>query len=327
MNNLHGLVTMTNTEYHAGPGISSTQLKTIGISPLAYWDAYINPEREARKYKHCFAVGDGTHKLVLEPGTFEHTYAVGFDKSAYPTALDTVADLKKALSELNLMVSGTKPELAARLVHEGGYDPKKIMYYLEAQHNESIKDKIAIPANDYKDMQNMLKAVWQNPIAAGLLDGGTTEESYFWTDENGILRKARTDLITSDRDFIIDLKTTDDVSQEGFGRTIAAYGYHVSAAWYLDVLYGLYGEDAPQEYAFIAVQKKRPYDVAVHFLTQDQIKLGRLIYKKYLRTLMDCMETGYFPGIAWDKPLEVKLPTWEMNKLEWLQGEAVANGY
>ena len=79
---------MDNQAYHSAPGLSSTQLKTMGQSPLAYWDAYINPDREPREYKHCFAVGDGTHKLVLEPGTFEQTYAVGFDKSAHPGALE-----------------------------------------------------------------------------------------------------------------------------------------------------------------------------------------------------------------------------------------------
>lgn len=35
------------------------------------------------------------------------------------------------------------------------------------------------------------------------------------------------------------------VRPEGFGRTIANFGYHVSAAWYLDILQGLYGHDAP----------------------------------------------------------------------------------
>ena len=266
-------------------------------------------------------MGDGTHKLVLEPGTFEQTYAVGFDKSAHPEALDTVADLKKACSERGLMVSGSKPELVDRLLNEGGLHPSKIMLAMQKAHEATMKGRIPIPATDYKNMLGMLRAISNDPNASGLIAGAETEQSYFWRDENGILRKCRTDLITADDQFIGDVKTTDDVSREGFGRTIANYGYHVSAAWYLDVLYGLYGDDAPSGFCFIAVQKKRPYDVAVHYLTDQQIHLGRLIYQKYLRTLMRCMETGLWPGVANGEFIEAQLPDWEMKKIGFLEAE------
>jgi PDDEXK-like domain of unknown function (DUF3799) len=320
---LHGLVDMTNAEYHAAPGISSTQLKTIGTSPLAYWDAHVNPDREPRDEKHCFAVGDGTHKMVLEPGIFEHTYAVGFDKSAHPTALDTVADLKKALAEHGLMTSGAKPELAERLVNEADYPPEKIMLMLERQHKQTMEGRIPIQAKDFKDMTKMLDAIWRDDNAAGLLEGAQTEQSFFWTDPAGILRKCRTDVITQDWNYIIDLKTAEDISEDGFGWTISNLGYHVSAAWYLDVLYGLYGAQAPQGYAFIAVQKKRPYDVAVYYLTDRQIHLGRLIYRKYLATLQACMETGYWPGVTRGEIREAKIPEREMRRIEYLEAEVL----
>lgn len=328
---------MDNAAYHAAPGLSSTQLKVIGQSPLAYWDAYINPDREPREYKHCFAVGDGTHKLVLEPGTFEQTYAVGFDKSAFPSALDTVADLKKACSERGLMVSGSKPELAERLITEGGMKPEQIVLMLERQHAETMKGRIPIPAKDYKNMLGMLSAIERDKGASGLLAGAECEQSFFWRDdedgefllhdEDGVLtpvlRKCRTDIITGNGEFIVDVKTTDDVSKAGFGRTIANLGYHISAAWYLDVLYGLYGDEAPQGFAFIAVQKTRPFDVAVHYLTDQQIHLGRLIYRKYLRRLVRAMNENRWPGVADGEFIEAELPVWEMRKLELLEGEAL----
>lgn len=317
-----GLVELDNQQYHSAPGLSSTQLKVIGQSPLAYWDAYINPEREPREEKHCFAIGDGTHKLVLEPGTFEQTYAVGFDKSAHPGALDSSDDLKKACSESGLMVSGTKKTLAQRLVDEADYPRNKIMLFLEEAHNATMAGKIAIAAKDYKNMLGMLRAISKSE-AAPLLQGAETEQSFFWRDANGILRKCRTDAVTADGSFVGDVKTTDDVSKEGFGRTIANFGYHISAAWYLDVLHGLYGADAPQGFFFIAAQKTRPYDVAVHYLTDQQIHLGRLIYQKYLRLLMTCMERNEWPGVARGEFIEAELPVWEMRKIELLEGEVL----
>jgi PDDEXK-like domain of unknown function (DUF3799)/SAP domain len=329
-----GLLTLSNADYHAAPGLSSTQLKTISASPLAYWDAYINPEREPREDKHCFLVGDGTHKLVLEPGTFEQTYAVGFDKTAFPDALDTVADLKKACSERGLMVSGAKPELVERLVDDG-FPASKIMLALERGHQKTMAGRLPIPARDYKNMVGMLKAISNDPIASGLIAGADAEQSFFWRDEEWLvpdadgvltplLRKCRTDFIPAAGGIIGDVKTTDDVSEEGFGRAIANYGYHISAAWYLDVLKGLYGKEAPTDFAFVAVQSKRPFDVAVHFLTERQIHLGRLLYRKNLSTLIECMHSGVWPGVARGEPIEAKLPAWEMQKLDYLEAGGLA---
>ena len=317
-----GLLDLTNQQYHSGPGLSSTQIKLMDV-PLDFWDAYINPEREPQEFKHCFAVGDGTHKLVLEPGTFEQTYAVGFDKSAFPKALDSSADLKKACSERGLMVSGTKPELAERLVNEAGYPADGIMLMLEKRHNETMKGRIAIPATDYKSMMGMLKAIQRDPLASGLLEGAETEQSYYWRDSQGILRKCRTDLITGDYAFIGDVKTTDDVSDEGFRRTVSRLGYHISAAWYLDVLQGLYGSDAPQGFFWLAVQKKRPHDVAIHLASEEQIRLGRLIYQNNLARLVECLERDVWPGVANGQIIQSGLTSWDKNKLALMEGRAL----
>lgn len=309
-----GLVDCTNEQYHSGPGVSKSQLDAIEVSPLNFWDKYINPNREPEEYKHCFAVGDGTHKLVLEPGTFEQTYAVGFDKTAYPNALDTVADMKKALQEMNLLTSGAKPELAERLLIEGEMPRNQIMMYLQEDHLKAISGRIPIPAKDYKDMINMLRAVNRDPWAGGLLSSGTAEQSFYVTDPDGIVRKCRTDWITDNGEWIVDLKTTDDVSLDGFGTTIARRRYDVQAAWYLDVLRMLYGSDAPRGFAFVAAQKTRPYDVAVHYLTLDQIEHGRRLYTANLNRLRVCLETNEWPGAANGDLLQARLPAWHMRK-------------
>lgn len=289
-----GMMELSNEAYHSGPGVSKSQLDAIAISPLNYWDQYINPDREPREYKHAFAVGDGTHKLVLEPGTFEQTYAVGFDKSAFPKALDTVDQLKQALNERGAPARATKPELIRILQEE---DPDvQIMAVLAEQHARRMAGKIPIPAADYKKMLRMLQAVHSHHTAGGLLHNAYVEQSFFWVDPWGVLRKCRTDVITWDGQFVVDLKTTDDVSEEGFGRTIAQRRYEVQAAWYLDILYALYGDDAPKGWAFIAAQKTRPFDVAVHELTDEHIQLGRLLYQRDLALLIECQRTNTWPG-------------------------------
>lgn len=307
-----GLVECSNEQYHSGPGISKSTLDAIAISPLNYWDQYLNPDREPREYKHAFAVGDGTHKLVLEPGTFQETYAVGFDKKAFPQALDTIDQLKQALNALNMPARGSKPELVRMLQEE---DPKaQIMAVLEAQHNATMTGKIALPAGDYKNMLQMLRAVNSHHTAGGLLYGATVEQAFYWSDEDGVLRKCRTDSITADGQYVADLKTTDDVSEAGFGNTIVKRRYDVQAAYYLDILKALYGDSAPIGWAFIAAQKTRPYDVAVHELTEDQIQRGRLLYQRDLAVLRECQRTDTWPGTDRGQVIRARLPDWAMRE-------------
>lgn len=314
---LNGLIECTNEQYHSGPGISKSKLDAIAVSPLNYWDQHINPDREPREYKHCFAVGDGTHKLILEPGEFEKHYFVGFDKSAHPDALDTTDDMKKVLAAEGLMTSGTKPALIDRLINEADYPADMIMMLLEKQHAERNAGRIPMPAKDYKNMLGMLNAVNRHPWAGGLLSGASTEQSFYWTDADGILRKCRTDSITANGEWVVDLKTTDDVSLAGFGATIAKRRYEVQAAWYLDILRGLYGDDAPRGFAFIAAQKTRPFDVAVHWLTDEQIERGRRLYQRDLARLMECFSTNLWPGADGGDLLQAKLPYWAEREFEY----------
>jgi exodeoxyribonuclease VIII len=305
-----GLVECSNEEYHSGPGISKSSLDAIAISPLYYWDAYLNPDREPREEKHCFAVGDGTHKLVLEPGEFEKHYDVGFDKSKYPSALNTSDDLRQALAKHGEMVSSkaAKPELIRMLLE---IDPAaEILAELERKYNEGLRGKTLIDAKSYKDMLGMLRAVNNHHTAPGLLFNASTEQSFYVVDQFGVLRKCRTDAITFDGRYVADLKTTDDVSEAGFGRTIAQRRYHVQAAWYLDILKMLYGADAPREFVFIAAQKTRPYDVAVHFLNEADIHLGRRLYQQDLATYIHCLRAGYWPGADGGEIIQARLPNW-----------------
>lgn len=316
---LHGLVDLTNEQYHAAPGLSATKLHAIAVSPLNFWDKYENPEREPEEYKHCFAVGDGTHKLVLEPGTFEQKYAVGFDKSAYPDALDLVADLKKMCTERGLMVSGTKGELVDRLVADG-FPPERIMLTLMREHEKTMAGRIPIPAVDYRDMLGMLRAIERHHTAPGLIRGARVEQSFFVTvtarqllgdghDDNELITlKTRPDLITENGRIVGDLKTTDDVSQAGFGRTIGQRRYHVQAALALDILYWLFGADAPNVFAFIPAQKKRPHDVAVHWLDDHDLAVGRALYRADVARYLECRRTGIWPGADGGEVIKAAIP-------------------
>ena len=300
---------LSNEEYHSYPGTSKTQLDKIHISPLEYWDCYKNPNVRPRSEEDHFLFGTGAHSIILEPDVFKEHYAVGFDKSKYPDALDTIEDLNPELIKRNLSLTGTKRKLVESLISDG-YPKEKIMLCQQEEYASSCQNKKIIPSSDYKDMLGMLDAVNSHHTASKLLKGCAAEHSYLVEDEYGMIRKCRPDFITANGRVVCDLKSTTDVSPSGFGRSIVKYRYLIQAAWYLDVLKLHYGDDAPTVFSFIAIQKTRPYDVAVYYATEDQIAIGRAAYQQDYDLLRACLESDNWPGCDGGRMLEIELPKW-----------------
>ncbi len=304
---------LPNEDYHAADGTSKSKLDAIHVSPLNYWDKYVNPDREPQEDKHCFLIGGATHALILEPETFQQNYDVGFDKEFFPHALDTIDELKAELKSHHLPVSGNKSELIARLMSfDGVYTADCFLDLMKQDYIKSLGDKNIVPAVDYKNMLRSLESLNKHHTAGKLLKDALVEQSFFVEDEFGWVRKCRPDAITKNGQIWIDLKSTTDVSSDGFGRTISKFRYLVQAAWYLDIAKMHYGSDAPKIFAFIAAQKQRPHDIAVHFVTEEQLQFGRIQYQKDYELLRDCMENNIWHGCDGGNVLEVQLPRWDM---------------
>ena len=95
-----------------------------------------------------------------------------------------------------------------------------------------------------------------------------------------------------------------------FGRAAAAYGYHMQAAWYLDLWRDL-GADV-EAFAFIVQEKTPPYLVEVVELDEDALDLGRRRNARALEIYRDCRASGVWPGYSGrdDQSTTVDLPPW-----------------
>lgn len=300
---------MTNDEYHAAEGINKSQLDAIHVSPLNYWHKYLNPNKTQEIEKPYLLFGEAVHNLILEPDLFKQKFALDFDKTKFPSALETIDDMKEELRNRGLKLSGTKQELSQRLIDDG-CPIDEMLWYQEAVYKEINKSKILLPVGEYEHALCMLDRLQQHHTAGKLLDGAITERAFFVQDEYGLTRKCKTDAITSNGKVWLDVKSTNDVSVVGFGRTIAKYRYHVQAAWYMDVARLALGSDAPQLFAFIAIQKEAPYDISVQYMTEVHLELGRKVYMNDYALLRECMVTNIWPGADGGKILEAQLPKW-----------------
>ena len=116
----------------------------------------------------------------------------------------------------------------------------------------------------------MRDAVMTHPVARELFTGHRAEASVFW-DENGLPLKCRPDAWQPSR--LVDLKTTINADPREFGKTAYNFGYHQSAAHYIDGVKVATGEDLP--FTFVLVEKTAPYLVSVVELDPEAIEIGR----------------------------------------------------
>ena len=189
-------MTLTNAEYHARPEVSKSGLDLVHLSPLHFWNRYLNPNRVPEPPTAAMVIGSALHTRVLEPHLFDDEYAVA-------------------------------PQCDRR-TKEG-----KVIW---ADFEQEVAGKTLLKAEDALQINAMAEAVRRHPAARVLLNkSGKAEQSYFWTDDDsGIECKCRPDFHTDDRRIIVDVKTTEDASPSKFLRSsVLQWRYHVQAAFYM----------------------------------------------------------------------------------------------
>lgn len=174
---------------------------------------------------------------------------------------------------------------------------------------------------EYDQAQAMAVAVLQHPIAGRLFDParGRAEQTLVWRDaEFGVWRRAMVDHLphpdAAVRPILADLKTTQRADLRALGKTIAQYGYHQQAAWYLDGYQALHAGSDPA-FLFVFVEKDPPHLVRVVELDQPALLAGAELNRRALATYAECVATGHWPGHPPEIDL-VSLPAWASHRLE-----------
>lgn len=98
---------------------------------------------------------------------------------------------------------------------------------------------------------------------------------------------------------LTDLKTSLTASGLRWARICFDRGYHVQAAFYLDLYNAATGEERT-DWLHIVQENFHPYEVALPLplLSQEFINLGRVQYKQALRDYCQCLTTGHWPSYA-----------------------------
>ena len=167
----------------------------------------------------------------------------------------------------------------------------------KAEYAEFVKKnffKICITEAEFEMIEQMTMKLMKDSTIKKLLTGGEKEKIITWHNEtHDVECKGMIDCYKEKANIIIDLKTTQDASYNGFKRSILKYKYHKQAAFYMDAI----GAD---EFYIIAIEKSPPFNMNVIQIGADMIDDGRYMYNQELEIYNYCMENDYWPGQGYD---------------------------
>lgn len=259
-----------NPLYHGGPGVSSSNLKTIAQSPAHYRVMKDHPKPSTP----TMMFGTAFHTLLLEPDIFAATYV----RAPYQYWTTKEAKLWRAAQQ------------AAGKVVLSGVDDEDEPFWKPC---------------DWTRLHNMRNAIMEHPMASLFLQRFIPERSMYWLEPVSVrlpdaeiqvneLAKARFDGIDIAHNIGFDLKTAADASYSGFTRAVVDYGYHISRQWYMR------GQAATghalQEFVFIVVEKEPPYAVGAYTIDQRFRGLADSLIRVYLETYSRCRELNEWPA-------------------------------
>jgi hypothetical protein len=249
----------------------------VAKSPLHYWSRYLDPNRVPQEPTAAMAIGSAVHTHVLELDQWDAQYVVA------PAGIDRRTKVGKAEWEVFQTAIGTRT---------------------------------VISREDADLVMRIGRSILSHPAAAYLLGlPGRAETTHMWVDEiSGLQCKCRPDWLLDDGSMIVDLKTTEDASPRGFQKSIAQWRYHIQASFYLDGLQHATGK-RPEQFVFIAVEKKPPYVCAVYVADAQMIEIGRDTARRDLDKLNVCKAADYWPGYS-DQVEVINLPPWMRPKAD-----------
>lgn len=172
--------------------------------------------------------------------------------------------------------------------------------------------KVFVNLEQAAEIAIMTKRLNANKQAMALKQGCLIENSIFWTDkETGLDLRVRPDMWRRGA-YVPDLKSTRDASFATFQKDIFNYGYHISAAMYLEGVKQL-GEEL-SDFIYICVENTEPYLTAIYTLSDEALEIGHREYRKALIGIAERLDADNWPGHNNDEVTEISLPQWVINR-------------
>ena len=192
----------------------------------------------------------------------------------------------------------------------------------EAKQQAEQQGKILLTERDYDEALEIVEsALFNSEFLRSKITAKNfiSEASIFTTcKKTGMLIKCRPDglLVPQNekgKGEILDIKTTQDASPEGFQRELRKYNYDLQIAFYLHTM--RCASLPCSEMYLVAIEKTPPYAVGVHVLSEIYIKHAEKRMIQTLEKIKHAESTQDF-STGWPKINQVHLPAWLEDDME-----------
>jgi hypothetical protein len=261
---------LTNEEYHACEGLSSSSIKLLLECPKIYHYQYVLGNRTAETKP--MKLGTALHTLILEPNKFSNNYHAMDSmprkgSKNYDVAMSMFPD-KIWISQDDLfmikdMADSLKSEGYIDFIFSGGYVVEQSIFFL---YDFITLKYHAIP----KTPELLSKFLEENPTI--------------------FLLKARPDIINYGVNLIFDVKSSANASRYAFQKQKSEYKLDVQAAIQQMAVEALTGNKFPINH--IAIDKRPPHPIGYYEATEPEIEMGKFKINMALQYLYDCKRLG-----------------------------------
>lgn len=249
------------------PSLSSSGIRTIFSKSAAhYFEAsYLNPDAEPMKQTEALLFGRAAHHLLLGEADFRAHFAV---------RPDTYRDDEAKEKPWN-------------------GNAKTCRLWLKEAKEQGLD---VVKTDQLIRIRGMAEALKREPlIRAGVLNG-RIEHSIVWQDkETGVWLKVRPDAIPAADMAFADLKTIEDITDDGIERAIADHDLHVQGALVGMACRDVLGREM-ESFSLVFSEKARPHCVRVVEISGADLDLGEQQIRAVLPIFAKACETGVWHG-------------------------------
>lgn len=252
-----------SSDYYKRQEISNSMLTQLAQDPFLFYEYYVADPPKEREESEDLLIGSATHCLELELDTFCQRYIVA------PEVDRRTKEGKETYAKFLQMSEG-----------------RKVLTTKQHDLAFAMFEKL----EGHADLQSLLEH-----------DHFVEREIYF--DLEGYKCRSKLDIVIPSLRTIIDIKTTRSINPKKFGWSVADYGYHRQAAFYLAAAKSEFGGEG-WRMLFACVEKTYPHHTALFELDQQAInhgyyQIGQLLtelnHRKHTNDWLPIVSRGIVP--------------------------------
>jgi hypothetical protein len=287
---------LSHAEYMAIPALNASALKQFHRSPAHYQQWLKEPRRES----DALLFGSVSDCLILTPNEFNSRFRVRPECPHGPNPYK--------------WSGGAKGERKLYEEHKAKVEEWEIEW-------QSGLPAGCIPISEdlFAAAVAARSAVMQHGIASHCATTGYRQLVLVVRDEDtGLLLKCAIDAVPAapmgfgqaEWDMLVDFKSTMDARRRPFQRAVAAFGYHIQAAFYLRLWNRLCPEAPKTRWLWVVYESAAPYGVKAYPAHSDLLLETGMLVDRLIKRYAECAEKDQWPCYALKAEPALDLPPW-----------------